>query len=197
MRPQPDSPASPSRRPGGCEWLGIILIGVGHGGLFPLVLAVPVSASRDADHARRLSGMAFFIGYACAAAAPLLVGWLGDANGNFHLAFALLAATALAVAWPIARLSPRRLAACAPAIQCHESIAEPYRAFTGIGGISLYHWPPSRRAEPAAKMHAKLAVADRRVLVITSANLTASGVTSNIEEGVLIRGGSTGTPPSM
>jgi cyanate permease len=94
-----------------CAWLGIILIGVGHGGLFPLVPAVPVSASRDADHARRLSGMAFFIGYACAAAAPLLVGWLRDVNGNFHLTFALLAATALAITWPIARPSPRRLAA--------------------------------------------------------------------------------------
>ena len=67
--------------------------------------------------------------------------------------------------------------------------AEPYQAFTGIGGISLYHWPSSRRADPGAKMHAKLAVADRRVLFVTSANLTASGVTSNIEAGVLIRGG--------
>jgi phosphatidylserine/phosphatidylglycerophosphate/cardiolipin synthase-like enzyme len=38
-------------------------------------------------------------------------------------------------------------------------------------------------------MHAKLTVADRRVLFITSANLTASGVTSNIKAGVLIRGG--------
>lgn len=67
--------------------------------------------------------------------------------------------------------------------------AEPYQAFTGVGGISLYHWPPAKRADPNAKMHAKLAVADRRVLFITSANLTASGVTSNIEAGVLIRGG--------
>jgi MFS transporter, CP family, cyanate transporter len=92
-------------------WAGIVLIGAGHGGLFPLVLALPVSASRDADHARRLSGMAFFVGYACAAAAPLIVGWLRDASGGFHLAFALLAAAALAITWPIARLSPRRLAA--------------------------------------------------------------------------------------
>jgi MFS transporter, CP family, cyanate transporter len=97
--------------PGPAAWAGIILIGVGHGGLFPLVLAIPVSASRDADHARRLSGMAFFAGYACAAAAPLLVGWLRDANGNFHLAFVLLAAAALAILWPIARLSPQRLTA--------------------------------------------------------------------------------------
>jgi phosphatidylserine/phosphatidylglycerophosphate/cardiolipin synthase-like enzyme len=53
----------------------------------------------------------------------------------------------------------------------------------------LYHWPPAKRSDPAAKMHAKLAVADRSVLFVTSANLTASGVTANIEAGVLIRGG--------
>jgi phosphatidylserine/phosphatidylglycerophosphate/cardiolipin synthase-like enzyme len=67
--------------------------------------------------------------------------------------------------------------------------AEPYQAFTGVGGLSLYHWPPAKRADRGAKMHAKLAVADRALLFVTSANLTASGVTSNIEAGVLIRGG--------
>jgi phosphatidylserine/phosphatidylglycerophosphate/cardiolipin synthase-like enzyme len=66
---------------------------------------------------------------------------------------------------------------------------EPYQAFTGIPGIELWHWPASQRTESGAKMHAKLAVADRRVLLITSANLTQSGVTKNIEAGLLIRGG--------
>ncbi len=66
---------------------------------------------------------------------------------------------------------------------------EPYRAFTGVPGIQLWHWPTSQRTEPGAKMHAKLAVADRRVLLVTSANLTQSGVAKNIEAGLLIRGG--------
>jgi phosphatidylserine/phosphatidylglycerophosphate/cardiolipin synthase-like enzyme len=66
---------------------------------------------------------------------------------------------------------------------------EPYHAFTGIDGIELWHWPVPRRTEPGAKMHAKLAVADRHILLITSANLTQSGVTKNIEAGLLIRGG--------
>ena len=66
---------------------------------------------------------------------------------------------------------------------------EPYQAFTGINGIELWHWPTGRRSEPGAKMHAKLAVADRRILLITSANLTQSGVASNIEAGLLVRGG--------
>ena len=38
-------------------------------------------------------------------------------------------------------------------------------------------------------MHAKLTVADRRVLLVTSADLTQSGVAKNIEAGLLIRGG--------
>jgi phosphatidylserine/phosphatidylglycerophosphate/cardiolipin synthase-like enzyme len=67
--------------------------------------------------------------------------------------------------------------------------AEPYQAFTGVPGIQLWHWPTSERTEPGAKMHAKLAVADRRVLLVTSANLTQSGVGKNIEAGLLVRGG--------
>lgn len=66
---------------------------------------------------------------------------------------------------------------------------EPYQAFTGIGGIDLWHWPPDKRTEQGAKMHAKLAVADRRILFVSSANLTQSGVRKNIESGILIRGG--------
>lgn len=67
---------------------------------------------------------------------------------------------------------------------------EPYQAFTGIGGIDLWHWPSQKRTEPGAKMHAKLAVADRCVLFVTSANLTQSGVGKNIEAGLLVCGGS-------
>jgi phosphatidylserine/phosphatidylglycerophosphate/cardiolipin synthase-like enzyme len=47
-----------------------------------------------------------------------------------------------------------------------------------------------RRTEPGPKMHAKLAVSDRRVLLVSCANLTSSGVTKNIiEAGLLITGG--------
>ncbi len=95
--------------PGTATWLWIVLIGVGHGGLFPLVLALPVATARDAEHAGRISGMAFFVGYGCAAAGPLLVGALRDASGDFELAFTLLAAAATLMLVPILLLSPRRL----------------------------------------------------------------------------------------
>lgn len=67
--------------------------------------------------------------------------------------------------------------------------AEPATAFASISGVQLWHWPVTCRTEPGAKMHAKLAVADRAVLFVSSANLTAAGVGTNLEAGLLIRGG--------
>jgi phosphatidylserine/phosphatidylglycerophosphate/cardiolipin synthase-like enzyme len=67
--------------------------------------------------------------------------------------------------------------------------AEPAAAFTGIDGLDLWHWPVDQRDGKSAKMHAKIAVADRRTLLVTSANLTQSGAHHNIESGLLIRGG--------
>ncbi|GHJ54483.1 hypothetical protein Nm8I071_37900 [Nonomuraea sp. TT08I-71] len=67
--------------------------------------------------------------------------------------------------------------------------AEPAAAFADLAGVQLWHWPAGQRIEDRAKMHAKIAVADRRVLLVSSANLTQSGVHRNIEAGLLVRGG--------
>ncbi|MFJ2033772.1 DISARM system phospholipase D-like protein DrmC [Streptosporangium sp. NPDC087985] len=67
--------------------------------------------------------------------------------------------------------------------------AEPAAAFASIAGVELWHWPVGRRTEKGAKTHAKLAVADRRILLVSSANLTQSGVEKNIEAGLLVHGG--------
>lgn len=66
---------------------------------------------------------------------------------------------------------------------------EPAAAFGGLG-VELWHWPPGQREE-GSKMHAKIAVGDRRELLVSSANLTQSGVAKNIEAGLLILGGAT------
>lgn len=71
--------------------------------------------------------------------------------------------------------------------------AEPHQAFAEVPGVQLWHWPVGQRSESGARMHAKLAVADRRALLVSSANLTQSGVTVNIEAGLLVRGGSAPT----
>lgn len=67
--------------------------------------------------------------------------------------------------------------------------AEPAAAFASVPEVELWHWPVGQRVEAGAKMHAKLAIADRRALLVSSANLTQSGVAKNIEAGLLIRGG--------
>ncbi|WP_229835093.1 DISARM system phospholipase D-like protein DrmC, partial [Dactylosporangium sucinum] len=67
--------------------------------------------------------------------------------------------------------------------------AEPAAAFASVTGVQLWHWPTDQRAEHGAKMHAKIAVADRRVLLVSSANLTQAGIGKNIEAGLLVRGG--------
>jgi phosphatidylserine/phosphatidylglycerophosphate/cardiolipin synthase-like enzyme len=67
--------------------------------------------------------------------------------------------------------------------------AEPATAFQSVPAVRLWQWPPAARAEEGAKMHAKLAVADRAALLVSSANLTQSGVARNLEAGLLVRGG--------
>lgn len=70
---------------------------------------------------------------------------------------------------------------------------EPAHAFAGVGALKLLEWPVSRRPRASgqmrARMHAKVAVADRRLAFVTSANLTGSGITQNLECGLLVRGG--------
>ncbi|WP_101789581.1 CynX/NimT family MFS transporter [Nonomuraea indica] len=90
--------------PGTATWVWIAALGVGHGGLFTLVLTLPVLAGRDPGEAGRISAMAFFVGYGCAGLAPLLVGALRDATGDFTLAFGSLGAIGLLMLVPVARL---------------------------------------------------------------------------------------------
>jgi phosphatidylserine/phosphatidylglycerophosphate/cardiolipin synthase-like enzyme len=70
---------------------------------------------------------------------------------------------------------------------------EPAAAFTDVPAAEIWYWPTTRRPEPGSKMHAKLAIADQRTLLMTSANLTQAGVAKNIEGGLLVRGGTAPT----
>lgn len=66
---------------------------------------------------------------------------------------------------------------------------EPARAFAAAPGVRLWHWPAEERHAAGARQHAKIAVADGRLLFVGSANLTESGARRNIEAGLLVRGG--------
>jgi phosphatidylserine/phosphatidylglycerophosphate/cardiolipin synthase-like enzyme len=55
------------------------------------------------------------------------------------------------------------------------------------GRANFYVWPHALRT-PGASMHAKVAVADGSVALVTSANLTERGVDSNLELGTYLEG---------
>jgi phosphatidylserine/phosphatidylglycerophosphate/cardiolipin synthase-like enzyme len=66
-------------------------------------------------------------------------------------------------------------------------------AFSSLRGrATFWVWPAERRpALPSgrASLHAKAAIADGRVALVTSANLTGHGIGANMELGLLVRGG--------
>jgi phosphatidylserine/phosphatidylglycerophosphate/cardiolipin synthase-like enzyme len=57
----------------------------------------------------------------------------------------------------------------------------------------VYYWPaeqrPRNEAEGQGVLHVKAAVADGRLLLLTSANLTENAFSLNMEMGVLVSGG--------
>lgn len=61
------------------------------------------------------------------------------------------------------------------------------------GAVSFYEWPAAKRPSPAgsghAAMHAKAAIADEHTALITSANLTGNAIATNMELGLVVRGG--------
>lgn len=65
-----------------------------------------------------------------------------------------------------------------------------YSAGDAFEGLPIRRWVWSAdRRPPGAALHAKLAVIDRRIALLGSANLTGRALTDNLECGVLIRGG--------
>lgn len=61
------------------------------------------------------------------------------------------------------------------------------------GRAEVYYWPAEQRplneADGRGVLHVKAAVADGRVLLLTSANLTENAFTMNMEMGLLVSGG--------
>ncbi len=65
--------------------------------------------------------------------------------------------------------------------------------FEGLQGISFYVWPEDKRqlapSGHKGAMHAKCAVADEHMLLVSSANLTEHALNINMEMGLLVRQG--------
>lgn len=88
-------------------WLGLLLapsdtavvwavmLGIGAGTGFPLVLTLFVLRARDVRHTAALSGMAQSVGYTLAAVGPFAIGALHDLSGGWALPLAALACLAI------------------------------------------------------------------------------------------------------
>jgi len=72
-----------------------------------------------------------------------------------------------------------------------------YNPLTALRGISanvhVYHWPYAKRPQAASDgkrgfIHVKAAVADEKVAIISSANITAYGLEANMELGLVVHG---------
>ncbi|MEV0688975.1 phospholipase D-like domain-containing protein [Streptomyces sp. NPDC050388] len=65
---------------------------------------------------------------------------------------------------------------------------EPADAFESVPALRPWHWARDP-ARAHSRQHAELAVADRRTLLLGSANLTESAAHRTMEAGVLVTGG--------
>jgi phosphatidylserine/phosphatidylglycerophosphate/cardiolipin synthase-like enzyme len=71
--------------------------------------------------------------------------------------------------------------------QDHPSYTAPSTPFPDLRALRR-HWPAGSRP-PGAALHAKIIVVDDQVALVGSANLTSRAMESNLECGILIRGG--------
>jgi phosphatidylserine/phosphatidylglycerophosphate/cardiolipin synthase-like enzyme len=72
---------------------------------------------------------------------------------------------------------------------------DPLAALRGLdASVRVFHWPYAKRPYAAGAggkrgfIHVKAAIADQRVAMISSANLTAYGLDANMELGLIVRG---------
>jgi CP family cyanate transporter-like MFS transporter len=81
--------------PGTLTLLWVVLLGIGSGVGFTLVLTLFVLRARDVAHTEALSGMAQSAGYTLAAIGPLAIGALHDLTGGWTVPLVVLTALAL------------------------------------------------------------------------------------------------------
>lgn len=101
---------TPGEPPGSLLTIGsTALLGLGIGAYFPLALTLPVDVASDSADAASISALMLLIGYLLAAIAPVALGLLRDATGNFSAVLWSLVVIAAAMLPLALALSPGRL----------------------------------------------------------------------------------------
>jgi CP family cyanate transporter-like MFS transporter len=86
--------------------LWALLLGVGNGIVFPVMLVLPVDYAEDPAAAARLAAMGFGVGYLLASLGPVLTGGLRDLTGTYAAPFALYAGICLVLIMLASRFTP-------------------------------------------------------------------------------------------
>lgn len=90
-------------------WLWVVLIGLANGGVFPLLMTLPLDVSREPREVGAVVAMMLGVGYTLSATSPLVLGALRDATGSFTGAlWALVGVAILYMTVPVL-LTPQRL----------------------------------------------------------------------------------------
>lgn len=87
----------------------VSLAGTSFGGIFPIVLTLPVDAGRTAARVATIAGTVFGVGYLVAAASPVTLGVIRDATGSFQHAFLILIVVELLLLLVSSLITPTRL----------------------------------------------------------------------------------------
>jgi len=88
-------------------WLWAALAGLGGGGLFPLVMNLPLDNADEPAAVARLTAMAQSAGYLLAAPLPAFLGWLRGLSDGFTVPYLFLVAFSTAMIIAVSRLRPR------------------------------------------------------------------------------------------
>jgi CP family cyanate transporter-like MFS transporter len=101
------TPAEPAGSP--VAFGATALLGIGIGLYFPLALTLPVDVAADPSEAASVSALMLLVGYALAATAPVVLGVIRDATGNFDTVSWVLVVIALVMLPLSLALNPGRL----------------------------------------------------------------------------------------
>jgi CP family cyanate transporter-like MFS transporter len=98
---------------GGYAWA--LLAGVSQGGMFALVMTLPLDLERGQDRVGALVGMMLLIGYSVAATAPFVLGAIRDATGSFDAVLWVVVGLLGLLVVAVVRVPGRPVAADEPA----------------------------------------------------------------------------------
>lgn len=87
----------------------VAILGLALGGVFPLVLTLPLDVADDARQVGAVAALMLLGGYILSSVGPVLLGVAWDLTGTFDASLAMLVVLAVALTGSCAALSPERL----------------------------------------------------------------------------------------